>query len=283
MRVLILGGAGQVGQDLVLALRKHEAWAPPRSEVDVRELDQLRSALKEFTPDWVVNCAALHDVDRCETEVGLAFAVNAVGAANVASVSAGVGARTLYVSTDYVFSGRGGAANREDDVPDPVNVYGRSKRAGEEATLAADRRGLVVRTSAVFGVHPCRGKVGSGANFVELMLRLARERGRLRVVDDEVVSPTYAGHLAPALVDAMQQDRAGIAHLAGEGGASWLEFARAIVTAADIAATVEPAAIGEFPKKAARPPHSALVATRGPSLPPWRQGLGDYLKARSGG
>ena len=284
LRVAVFCATGQLGQDLVLALADHQVLALAHDQADVTDAGAVARVLEPFRPDWVVTAAALHDVDRCEDEPERALRVNALGALHVARAAHRLGARTLYVSTDYVFSGKKGSPYLESDLPDPVNAYGASKLAGEAMVGAAAGPGsLVVRASGLYGRHPCRGK--AGRNFVELMLRLGRERGSVRVVDDETVSPTSTAHLARAMAGAIAAGTAGVLHLAAAGHCTWLEFARAIFEEAGMAVEVARAGPGEFPRKAPRPAFSPLASARVAReglepLPHWRDGLGTYLLGR---
>jgi len=280
LRVLLIGGAGQLGADLASALTGHEIIAPAHGELDVTDGAGLTATIARAAPDWVVSCAAFHDVDRSQDEPELAVGVNTLGAWNVARAAASAGARMAYVSTDYVFSGATATPYVESDRPDPLGVYGASKLAGEAMTRAACRDALVVRTAALFGRHPCRGKPG-GRNFVDLMLRLGRERGVVRVIDSEIVSPTYTVHAAGRIRAAVEADLSGLLHVAGADAVSWRDFAIAILEEGQIDARVETARADEFPKKAPRPAYSALGSERdaelGGSMPGWRRGLAQYL------
>jgi dTDP-4-dehydrorhamnose reductase len=250
-----------LGQDV--ARITPEAVAFTRAQLDVTDREAVQRAIGR--DDTVINCAAWTDVDGAEEHEDEAMRVNRDGARNLAE-AAGV---VVYVSTDYVFDG----GKREPYLPsDPVNpmtAYGRTKLAGECATAEANPRHHIVRTSWVFGP-------GSG-NFVETILRLARERDTLRVVDDQVGKPTYTGHLAPALVELSSSEDYGIHHRAGGGQCSWFEFAREIVSKAGVACEVQPCTTEEFPRPAPRPAYSVLA---GGDLPVWQEGLDAYLGVR---
>ena len=178
------------------------------------------------------------------------------------------------MSTDYVFDGTKPTAYVESDPVSPLSEYGRSKLAGERATLTASPHSLIVRTSWVFGA--------GGRNFVATMLQLAEERDRLKVVDDQVGCPTFTGHLAEALVGLAEGPEHGFLHVAGTGSCSWYEFARAIFDRAGVDVEVEPCGTAEFPRPAPRPANSALASERGaPELPTWQEGLDAYLGVRA--
>jgi len=255
-----------LGQDVMRVLGERGAGLT-HAELDVTEPDAVADALAGAT---VINCAAYTDVDGAETNAEAARAVNERGARNVAEAAA----RVIYVSTDYVFDGSKDAAYVESDHVNPLSEYGRSKLAGERATLTASPHSLIVRTSWLFGA--------GGRNFVATMLRLGEERDELNVVDDQVGCPTFTGHLAEALVALADGHEHGFLHVAGGGACSWFEFARAIFERAGIETDVRPCATEQFPRPAPRPANSVLVSERGaPELPAWQDGLDSYLGVRA--
>src|SRR3954469_14738285 len=258
MRTVVVGAGGMLGQDVAPLADV----ALTRAQLDVTDRDAVREALS--ADDVAINCAAWTDVDGAEEHEDEAMRINRDGARNVAEAAGAV----LYVSTDYVFDG----TKREPYVPsDPVNplsAYGRTKLAGERATAEANPRHFIARSSWLFGA--------GGANFVDTILRLASERDSLRVVDDQTGSPTFTGHLGPALVALAQTEDYGIHHLAAAGSCSWFEFAREILARAGLDTPVEPCTTEEFPRPAPRPAYSVL----GGGLPPWTEGLEAYLGVR---
>jgi dTDP-4-dehydrorhamnose reductase len=255
-----------LGQDVLRAAGERGVGLT-RAELDVTDRAAVTDALGGAT---VINCAGYTDVDGAEADPETAHAVNAEGARNVAEAAA----RVVYVSTDYVFDGTKPTAYVESDPVNPLSEYGRSKLAGERATLTASPHSVIVRTSWVFGA--------GGRNFVATMLRLAEERGRLKVVDDQVGCPTFTGHLAEALVGLAEGHEHGFLHVAGTGACSWYEFARAIFDRAGVDVEVEPCSTAEFPRPAPRPANSALASERGaPELPTWQEGLDAYLGVRA--
>nr|WP_237219923.1 dTDP-4-dehydrorhamnose reductase [Sphingomonas arenae] len=262
--MLITGREGQLARSLVeraAEVRGLEVHAIGRPELDLEQPGRAAAVIREIRPDLVVNAAAYTAVDQAEQEPERAFRVNADGAGEVAAAAREVGARVIQISTDYVFPGLGEWPWRPDDATGPLNVYGASKLAGEEQVRAANPEHLVLRTSWVFGGH--------GRNFVSTMLRLARERDVVRVVDDQRGCPTPADDLADAILAVAERWRAGgseglgeTMHVAGAGPCSWAEFASAIfaVSAAQAgpSAEVVPIPSSEFPTPARRPMFSVL-------------------------
>jgi dTDP-4-dehydrorhamnose reductase len=235
-----------------------------RAQLDVTDRDAVREAISP--DDLVINCAAWTDVDGAEEHEQEALLVNRDGARNVAEAAGTV----VYVSTDYVFDGTKAGPYLPGDPVNPLSAYGRTKLAGERATAEANPRHFIVRTSWVFGP--------GGSNFVETIMRLARERDSLRVVDDQVGKPTYTGHLAAALLELAGGADYGVHHRAGGGQCSWFEFAREIVERTGVDCEVEPCTTDEFPRPAPRPANSVLGGS--PELPPWQDGLEAYLGVR---
>lgn len=254
----------------------HDVIALSRAELDITDRDSVSKAVSGGGPDAVINCAAYTNVDGAEDDVAGAEAVNGHGAGLVAEAAAAAGAWLVHVSTDYVFDGMKASAYLESDPVSPQSVYGSSKLLGERAVTAAGGSHTIVRSSWLFGVGgPC---------FPATILRLAGEPEReyLNVVDDQLGCPTFTGHLAAALVSvAQQRSQAGVLHVAGGGGCTWFEFARAIVAAAGLECEIRPCTTAEFPRPAARPAYSVLRSERdAPPLPDWRFGLSEYMAAR---
>jgi len=272
MRLLVLGAAGMLGSDVVLTPGDHDVVGLSRRDADVLDVAALEHAVEAHHPDAVVNCAAYTDVDGAEADEDGAMAVNAVGALNVAEAAAEIGATVVYPSTDYVFDGGKREPYLESDPVSPRSAYGRSKLEGEVATATVPRH-LIVRTAWLFGTH--------GRNFVETMLGAA-ERGSLKVVDDQVGCPTYTRHLAAAIVRMVGAETTGIVHTVGSGQCSWYEFARTIFARANTEVDLAPCTTAEFPRPAPRPAYSVLRSQRQdvPVLPPWQQGLDEYLAER---
>ena len=276
MRLLVTGAGGMLGRDVARAakLAHHEVVALDRQALDVADADAVERAIADARPDAVVNCAAWTDVDGAEEAEADALAINGAGAGNVAAAAAAVGASVVYVSSDYVFDGSKGEPYVESDQTAPLSAYGRTKLAGEEATIAANKRHFVVRSSWLFGV--------GGGNFVETMLRLAESQNEVLVVRDEVGSPTYTWHLAYGVVRLIEGVEFGIHHMAAAGRCSWYEFAREIFEQAKVECKVLSTTAAEFGRSASRPPYSVMVSQREHAirLPSWQDGLAGYLAQR---
>ena len=250
----------------------HDVGARERSQLDITDAGAVDEALAAEPWNAVVNCAAWTDVDGAEEHQAEAMAVNATGAGNVAAATAEIGAKVLYVSTDFVFDGTKRTPYVESDAPAPLSVYGRSKLSGEEATLFANRRAMVVRTAWTFGV--------GGHNFVETMLRNGAAEGRVLVVHDQVGSPTWTWHLAQGLLRQLESDAYGIHHMAGSGHCSRYDFAREIFDRAGMEVTTLATDSSMLGRPAARPAFSALESEYPTAirLPSWQEGLAGYLK-----
>jgi dTDP-4-dehydrorhamnose reductase len=285
VKIAIIGASGQLGADTVAAFHAagHEVAALDHAAVEVSSIQSVKQALEGIRPEVVVNTAAFHHVEKCEADPAQAFAMNGLGARNVAQVADSLGAKTVHISTDYVFDGVQQTAYTEEDAPAPLNVYGNTKLSGEFFVRSTTSRHFVMRVSAIYGANPCRAK--GGLNFVELMLKLSREREEVRVVDDEFVSPTPTVDIARQLVALSQTSEYGLYHASSEGNCSWYQFARAIFDAAGVKTRLERARPGEFPAKVPRPKFSVLEnrALKQKSLnlfSPWQEGLQRYLAGR---
>jgi dTDP-4-dehydrorhamnose reductase len=283
MRVLVAGSSGQLGVDLVNLLRRQgaEVAAPDAQRLDLLRPQTVRDAVRDARPHWVINCAAYTQVDGAEQDRETAFAVNRDGARVLAEAAAAAQAWMLQVSTDFVFSGHSVSPYTEDDPTGPLGVYGQSKRDGELAVQQACASSIIVRTAWLYGVH--------GNNFVKTMLRLAAQRDELRVVSDQIGTPTWTQDLAGALWALMQQPQAGVFHFSDAGQASWYEFADAIVQEARAlgfpvqAQRVVPITTAEYPTPARRPAYSVLSKTKierllAAPIPHWRDSLRAMLK-----
>jgi dTDP-4-dehydrorhamnose reductase len=274
-RILLTGGSGLLGRVLRPELERHaEVLSPGLDEFDLERPGTVVSIIDEVHPQLIVHLAANTQVDWCEQHPLEAFRVNTEGTVHVAHAARRIGARMVLVSTDYVFDGSRREPYREYDATNPLSVYGRTKREAERAVLDIVPDRLVIRSSSLFGP--------AGPNFVDTILRVARSGSPLRVVDDQVQSPTFAGHLAPAVSCAAVSLAQGILHLSGTGCCTWLEFAEAILSAAGVDRACEAVSTEQLARPAPRPPYSVLDGSLAESLlglrlPPWREGLAAHL------
>jgi dTDP-4-dehydrorhamnose reductase len=285
MKVAVIGANGQLGHDVVRAFAEQgdEVRGLTHAEIELSSLESVAACLRASAAEIVVNTAAMHNVDSCEQQPAKAHEVNAVGSRNLATVTRDLGSVLIHVSTDYVFDGSKGEPYVEGDEARPVNAYGRTKLEGEQLVRQINPKHFVLRTAALYGSHPCRAK--GGQNFVDLMLRLARERGRVRVVDNEFTSPTATADVARQIAALSRSDRYGLYHATAEGSCSWFEFAREIFRVADVSVTLEAAGPNEFPAKVPRPAYSVLENCGLKShqlnlFRPWQDGLHAYLSEK---
>ena len=287
MKVLLIGSKGQLGTEISLLAETDPAVdlaGLDYPEVDVCDAAFLRRILDEHRPRAVINTAAFHQVDRCEKEVRRSFEVNAFGALNIARETARIKARLIHFSTDYVFHDNPAKTPfTEDDPPDPRSVYAVSKRSGELLIAAYHPDAVVVRTCGLYGAALPAGKQ---PNFVQTMLRLARSGKRIRVVDDQVCTPTWTRPLAKVVLNLLGAPITGVVHATCQGACSWFEFARAIFELEGIDADLHPVPSGEYPTPACRPPYSVLdnagLREAGlDMLPHWREALEGYLRSQS--
>lgn len=281
MRVLVTGVSGQLGYDVarVLAQRGIEYRGTSSKDLDITDRAAVEHLMQSYRPDAVIHCAAYTKVDLAEDEPERCWAVNADGTRNLAAACREIGAKMLYISTDYVFPGTGEQFRRTDDPVSPVNTYGRSKLAGELAVQSLLETYFIVRISWVFGKN--------GNNFVKTMLRLAETRTELTVVCDQIGSPTYTADLAPLLCDMVQTERYGIYHATNGGTCAWSDFAKAIFELADKQVTVYPIPTSAYPTRAVRPLNSrmskdCLHSNGFQELPEWKNALARYLKEITG-
>jgi dTDP-4-dehydrorhamnose reductase len=283
VRLLVFGGWGQLGSDLAEAAgrRGHDLIRPRHGEVDVTDASAVAARTGAARPDVVVNTAAFHKTEWCEQDPVQAFAVNAVGALIVARAAAAAAARSVYVSSDYVFDGRREDGYTEDDAVGPINVYGTSKVSGEMLVRLGDRHALVVRGSAMFG-HA--GSAGKGGNFIETMLSKAEAGETISVVDDLVFAPTSTHDMADRVMDLLERGApSGIYHLANAGRCSWFDFARKVFDLAGLEVEVGRRSSAEDDVR--RPRFSVLrdTKTAGLGMPParpWMEAVAWYLEAR---
>jgi dTDP-4-dehydrorhamnose reductase len=282
MKIAVVGADGQLGVDVVSAFSCNgdQVSSLTHADIEISDIDSVSNRLKDLRPNIVVNTAAMHHVENCEREPHKAFTVNGLGARNLALVARELDATLFHISTDYVFDGAKQSPYEETDAPRPLNVYGNTKLSGEHFVRGTCEKHFVLRTSAIYGKSPCRAK--GGLNFVELMLKFARERGKVRVVDSEFVTPTRTTEIARQIVALSRSDSYGLYHATAEGSCSWHAFAAEIFKLTNTKVTLEIAGPNEFPAKVPRPMYSVLenraLKSRGLNVfKPWQDGLREYL------
>ena len=276
MRVLVFGATGLLGRALMREWQGDEVSGLGSRDADIRSLQEVKNTVARHRPDWIVLAAAYTDVDGCETNRGLAFAVNTTGAANVARASADAASKLIFLSTDYVFDGAKGQPYQTNDPISPQSVYGQTKAAGEEEIRKILPSACILRTSWVFGT--------GGKCFPDTILRLAGSREALDVVDDQRGSPTYTIDLARAIIELCRADAAGIVHATNSGDCTWFDFAKQIVANSGLKTRVLPTTTDRFPRPAPRPKYSVLSVSSlqrfGIVMPTWQNALVRYLKER---
>ncbi|HEX2085200.1 MAG TPA: dTDP-4-dehydrorhamnose reductase [Solirubrobacteraceae bacterium] len=270
MHLVVTGAKGMLGHRVaaVAHARGHAVTATDLPELDLTDEAAVRAFVERSAPDAIVNCAAYTDVDACEANEELATRVNGDAAGHVARC----GVHVVHVSTDYVFPGDARRPYVESDPTGPTTAYGRSKLAGERAVQEADERHAIVRTAWLFGE--------GGRNFVDTMLKLGAERDEVSVVFDQIGSPTWTGHLAPALVGLAERGASGVFHGAGGGACSWFELAIEAMRLRDLDCRIVAVTTEEFPRPAPRPAFSVLETERedGIRLPDWHEGVAQHVK-----
>lgn len=288
-RILLTGGSGQVGRALRQALPQRATLvAPDHRTLDLANPDSIRNTVREYRPTLIINAAAYTAVDRAETEANLAMAVNGIAPGVFAEETKRLNATLLHYSTDYVFDGSKSTAYSEDDIPNPLNVYGKTKLAGEQAVQAVGTAHYILRTSWVYAAE--------GANFMNTILRLARERPELRIVDDQTGAPTWATAIAEMTVQMLNAKPSddhplhGLYHLTAVGAVTWCGFARAILDATQkisgtTAPKLTPIKTADYPLPARRPANSRLATARftsafGITPAPWQDMLEKCLQEK---
>lgn len=269
MKILIAGASGQLGTCLKTSLLDHQVVPLTRSEFDITRLCQVHKVLKRERPNLVINAAAYNDVDRAQSQITSAYAVNALGPRDLAAETANLGIPLVHISTDYVFDGLENRPYDENDQPNPLSVYGASKLAGEEAVRALNPRHYIVRTAWLYWEH--------GKGFLLSMCANA-SRPILSVANDQFGSPTYAPHLAVAIAHLIETGAFGTYHLAGSGGVSRWELVSELFRLLGISTPLRPASYRDFQATARRPPYSVLTTIREAQiiLPPWQEGLAEF-------
>jgi dTDP-4-dehydrorhamnose reductase len=280
-RILVTGGAGMLGRDLLRRLSTHEVRGVDRPDFDIADARAVDTAIGHLQPEIVIHCAAMTAVDACETQRDDAFRINAVGSGNLAAACARQRARLIAISTDYVFSGDADRPYDEYAAPGPRTVYGASKLAGEQAVRELCPDHLIARIAWLYGP--------GGPSFVHTMMKLAAQDGPpLKVVDDQVGNPTSTGAVADGIARLIDARACGTVHLTCEGETSWHGFAQAIFAARGSRRSVVPCTTAEFPRPAPRPRNSRLdkmgLRLRSlPAMPTWQDALAAFFAAHPDG
>jgi dTDP-4-dehydrorhamnose reductase len=277
VRLLVTGAKGMLGHRVAAHARErdHEVYVTDLPELDLTDAQAVFDHIGDLQPDAVIHCAAYTDVDGAEADEDLALRINMEAAAHVAASSGLNGAFVVALSTDYVFAGDGERPYVESDKPAPRGAYGRTKMFGERAVQDVRSEHAIARTAWLFGA--------GGKNFVDTMLALGEQHDEVRVVGDQIGSPTWTGFLAPAVVEIAERRLGGIHHLAGAGQCSWSELAEEVFRLANVDCSVIPITTAEFPLPAPRPAWSVLGTERDDAivLPPWQDHVRTYLEERT--
>ncbi len=282
MRIAVIGSTGQLGSELMKVFADDDIVGLTHRDIEVTDQTAVHRILGNLDASVVINTAAYQRVDECEKNVERSFAVNVLGVGNVALACRENDAVLVHLSTDYVFDGEKHEPYTEKDIPNPVSVYGVSKLAGEHLVRSLLSKYYIIRTSGLYGAA---GSISKGGNFVDTMLRLAREGMRIRVVNDQVLTPTYAVDLAHKIKELVQMDSFGLYHFTNSGCCSWYQFAKEIFRLSRVAANLEPTTSEEFGALARRPKYSVLghCSLRRIELAdfrPWDEALAEYLEER---
>jgi dTDP-4-dehydrorhamnose reductase len=282
LKCLLIGANGQLGSDLVKSLSAHEVIGTTHQDLDVTQAGQVLGCVQKYRPEVIINTSAFHKVDLCETELSEAFHVNAVGVQHLCVAAREVNAVLVHFSTDYVFEGNMRHPLTEDSDTNPINAYGVSKLAGEKIIRYLWDKSFVIRTCGLYG-HA--GSSGKGGNFVETMLKKAKAGDAIRVVDDQVLTPTSTQELARKVAELIRTGHFGLYHVTSNGECSWYEFAAAIFEIAGISAVLSPTTSAEFKSTARRPAYSVLENARlrrlgMDDMKLWKDALRDYMVNR---
>ncbi len=285
MKIVVIGANGQLGSELCKQINPDDLVALTHKDIEITDISSIRRTLAPYKQAAIINTAAFVRVDDCETSPDLCYQVNTLGARNVAVVARELDAKLTFLSTDYVFNGESTKRDtpyNEFEDPVPGNTVGKAKLAGELLVREICTRHFIVRVSGLFGVA---GSSGKGGNFIETMLKLAKERDELRVVNDQVFSPTHAGDAARKIIQLVGTDYYGVYHITNSGICSWYEFTREILKLASLKVKLTPITSDQYPQKAKRPAYSImdnyqLKLLRMNDMRPWQDALADYMKAK---
>jgi dTDP-4-dehydrorhamnose reductase len=280
MKIIIIGADGQLGSDLSRIIPVEMQIPLTIKDIDISQKERTIDIIKKHSPDVVINTAAYHRVDDCEDNVETAFLVNSIGPRYLALACKEINAKLVHVSTDYVFDGSKKTPYLEDELPKPRSVYAISKLAGEYCVRTIYEKHFVVRSSGLYGIAGCLGK--GGGNFVDNIIKQAESNPELKVVGDEVVSPTYSADLAKKIFELIKTEHYGLYHIVNHGGASWYAFANKIFQIMGKKIIINEVKASDFKLKASRPSYSvlqngALKKIGLDDLRTWEEALADYL------
>jgi len=284
MKIAIIGADGQLGTDFCKIIPRQEQIPLTIKDIDITSREQTREVIKKYAPEIVINTAAYHQVDNCEDHEQPAFAVNTIGVRYLAQACREVDAALVHISTDYVFDGEKNSPYLETDPPDPQSVYGISKIAGEFCVKYILNKYFIVRSAGLYGKAGCMGK--GGGNFVENMIKQAAAQSELKVVTDEILSPTYTLDLANKIIQLIRTKHYGLYHVVNHGECSWYEFTREIFELLNQKVVIRKTTTAEFKTRAKRPKYSALnngnLQKLGmDDLRTWQEALKAYLMGRA--
>jgi dTDP-4-dehydrorhamnose reductase len=281
MKLAVIGANGQLGTDLMEVLSaEHEVIGLNHADIEITDINSVQKVLSTAKPEIVLNTAAYHIVPEAEKFPDKAFHINGTGALNLAKVCQDLGIRLVHYSTDYVFDGKKQKPYIESDCPNPLNVYANSKLSGEYFVLNYSDKSYVVRVSGIYGKVPCRAK---GGNFITTMIKLAKEKPEVRVVNDEILTPTPTLHIAKNTAALIKTDAFGLFHMSCEGKCSWYEFAKVIWQTLQLETPLYPASVRDFPLVVKRPFYSVLENKNLNKLginqmPDWKVALKEFLE-----
>ncbi len=282
MKVAVIGANGQLGSDLVAYFEdKSEVVPLTHADMEIADVDSARDVLTRVKPDVVINTAAFHNVPKCEEDPLTSFRINGQGALNLAKLSEDLNFKLVHYSTDYVFDGAKQQPYVESDCPNPLNVYAITKLDGEHFIQAYSNAHFILRVSGIYGKKPCRAK---GGNFIDTMRKAAASRPLVKVVRDEVLTPTSTIEIARNTWDLIQTEAYGLYHMTAEGQCSWYEFAQVIFDKLDIQTPLESCTVDEFPSPVKRPFYSVLENSQLKKIglnrmAHWKEALEVYLSS----
>jgi dTDP-4-dehydrorhamnose reductase len=284
MKILVTGAKGQLGKKIIEILgSRHELFLTDSDNMDITDFDIVKKVVEENKPDYIIHAAAYTQVDKAEENIDLCRKINSLGTKNVATVARENDIKLIYISTDFVFDGSKKSPYQETDEAKPLSVYGLTKYEGEKFIQEICEKYYIIRVAWLFGELPDNHP---GTNFVEVMLRIAREKGTVSVVNDQIGSPTYTGDLVEVMAKLVEQNpEYGIYHFSGVGECSWYDFAKEIFAQTSTAVNLLPITSEQYPQKAKRPPYSYLDKTKIENslkikVRPWQEMLGEYLSGK---